>query len=92
MLKIETLCSKCRKAHPCKKVRGYPPGRILELRTSECASVGYVHLSYSCKHKLTVSALRRVLQLTNDVIRTARLAQRVTAAGQLASCCYLYYI
>ena len=49
---------------------------------SESASADYPHLS-SSRHNLTVSALRRVLQLTNYIIRTATLAQRVTAAGQL---------
>ena len=45
---------------------------------SESASAGYRHLS-SSRHNLTVSALRRVLQLANYIIRTATLAQRVTA-------------
>ena len=46
---------------------------------SESAPAGYQHL----RHNLTVPVLRRVLQLANYIIRTARLAQRVTAAGQL---------
>jgi len=49
-------------------------------RFSESVSADYPHLS---QHKLNESALSWVLQFANYVIRTARLEQRVTAAGQL---------
>ena len=88
------MCEGCEAAdYPCKVLKGFDGSMLHAKYTLERVSGGMtqgkflnfgslrVHLLaiYISRHKLTVFAHRLILHLTSYVVRTARLAQRVSS-------------